>query len=60
MKYKEADYNTFVELGNYYAKDKNFGYWRGEKIEGSDGKSFDILSKEMLNSYDEYAKDKKT
>lgn len=55
---KEADYNTFVELGNYYAKDKNFGYWRGEKIEGSDGKSFDILSKEMLNSYDEYAKDK--
>ena len=55
---KNVDYNSFAELKNYYAKDKNFGYWEGKKIQDSDGKTFNILPGGISHYIDKYAKDK--
>ncbi len=52
-KIDEYDAKSFVILDDYFAYDKNIGFFRGEGIEGSDGMSFHILE-------DGYAADKNT
>lgn len=51
QKIKEADFDTFEELGHSYAKYKNGIYFENRKIKGADVSSFEILE-------DGYAKDK--
>ncbi len=48
---EKADTNTFDAIDWYYAKDKDFWYYKWDKIEESDGETFRVLS---LN----YSKDK--
>lgn len=36
----DVDIETFEDLGNYYAKDKNYAYFKGRRIIGADAASF--------------------
>ena len=50
---RTADYDSFQELNDVFARDKTWGYYRGVTLESSDGASFAALD-------EHYAKDKAT
>lgn len=40
---EDADPKTFINLNNWYGKDKHFAYYLSQKIDGADGKTFEVF-----------------
>lgn len=54
---KNSDPNTFIEINDVWAKDKNNVYWFGKIYEKADAQTFEKISEKPLTEFD-YAKDK--
>lgn len=54
---KNSDPNTFQEINDVWAKDKNNVYWHGKVYKKADAKTFEKISEPPLTEYD-YARDK--